>query len=293
MPVANQLHTDKAPSVFTATSTHDYLRKYCEWRKCQNSSFSVRALAKKLEFNSHSLLAMIIRGERVPRLETLKLISDYIGLSETEYEYLQNLLLFQKAKSTKEKLRLGMILTKQRPAGDELVLEVDGLAIFERWYHIAILEMTLIKPFHPDPAWIAQQLGPTINASMVLDAVDRLVRSGQLERREDGSLRKTAHVIKTPPRVTTAAMRSYQKQMLQRAATSLEGQAVAQRLFMNTMIPFNSQETEQAKDMLADFIEKFRSRFSTINGDCVYYLGSQFFYVTKPAPNTHQANTLN
>lgn len=277
-----QQAASQRPDVFRATSIHDYLKGYCDWKKANVPTFSVRALAKKLDFKSHSLLAMIVRGERLPRPETLKVLADYFELTEREYDYLLNLLFFQKAKNSKEKLRLGMLLTKQRPPDDDLVIEVDGLAIFERWYHIAVLEMTLLKNFHPEPEWIAQQLGTTVTAPMVVDAIERLLRSGLLERAPDGTLQKSNFVTRSRARITTSAMRSYQKQMLQRAAVAIESQQVHERLFMNTMVPFDSRETDAAKDMIADFIEKFQTRFGQPKGDCVYFLGTQFFFVTRP-----------
>ena len=274
--------TKMRPSVFSAISVDDFLRQYFEWRKRIQPTFSLRMLSKKLDFRSHSLLAMIVRGERNPSPEVLKQLADFAELSEREYDYLLTLLLFKKSKNPREKLRLGSILTKQKPTTDELVIEVDAIAIFERWYHIAILEMTLLKNFVSDADWIASQLGPTVSSSMVQDAIERLLRSGLLELDQQGNLKKVTLVTRTRPFITTAAMRSYQKQMLQRASVSIEAQAVSRRLFMNSMMPFNSQDTDDAKEMIAEFVEKFRTRFSSPGGDTVYILGTHLFHITEP-----------
>ncbi|MCX6118371.1 MAG: DUF4423 domain-containing protein [Proteobacteria bacterium] len=183
--------TKMRPSVFSAISVDDFLRQYFEWRKRIQPTFSLRMLSKKLDFRSHSLLAMIVRGERNP-------------------------------------------------------------------------------------------LGPTVSSSMVQDAIERLLRSGLLEFDQQGNLKKVTLVTRTRPFITTAAMRSYQKQMLQRASVSIEAQAVSRRLFMNSMMPFNSQDTDDAKEMIAEFVEKFRTRFSSPGGDTVYLLGTHLFHITEP-----------
>ena len=269
------------PEVFSALSVHDYLKRYFSWKKSESPSFSLRSVARKLSFKSQSHFAMIVRGERLPQPETLKSISELIGHTDREYEYLLSLLLFQKAKSTKEKLRLGVILTKQRSTTDDLVLEVDGLAIFERWYHIAILEMTLMAGFVPDERWIADRLGSTISPNMVQDAIERLLRSGLIERMPDGSLKKINMVTKSRGKITTASMRSYQKQMLQRAAVAIENQPPTERLFMNVMFPLDTADIDRAKDEVASFIESFRLKFSKPGSDSIYYFGGQLFSIAR------------
>jgi hypothetical protein len=76
--------------------------------------------------------------------------------------------------------------------------------------------------------------------------------------------------------------------MLLKASTSLDTQPVNERLFMNLTLPFDSRDTQAAKDMIAEFVDRFHRRFDNPQGDCLYSLGACFFNITPP----HQSNKL-
>jgi hypothetical protein len=44
------------------------------------------------------------------------------------------------------------------------------------WYHFAILDLTRLDDFQPEPAWVSRKLGLTV--SEVKIAVERLLRLG-------------------------------------------------------------------------------------------------------------------
>jgi uncharacterized protein (TIGR02147 family) len=270
------------PDVFSACSIHEAISKLFAWKKSTTNGFSVRILAKRLNMRSHSLLAMYSRGERLPTIETLNSISAYFELKEPEFDYLVALLLYQKAKTPVEKNRLGEILLKKRSKSEEVILESDDWSIFERWYHIAILEMTRLKSFQPDASWIAMRLGDQVTLEMVEEALKKLLRSKLIVVQPDGTYQKAVEVVKSKRKTTTLTMRSYQKQMLQRAALALDDQPVPQRLLTNLMIPFDSKNINEAKEMVMSFIEGFQAKFDTPEGDCVYSLGTQLFQVAAP-----------
>jgi hypothetical protein len=49
---------------------------------------------------------------------------------------------------------------------------------------------------------------------------------------------------------------------MQRASVPIKAQAASRRLFMNSMMPFTLEDIDHAKEMIADFVEKFRARLS-------------------------------
>jgi uncharacterized protein (TIGR02147 family) len=277
-------------TIYTYGSFGEYFAEYMRAGRERNRSFSYRVLARSIKLKSPSLLAMIARGEREPTPEVLHRLCEHMGLGRPEARYAELLVSFKRARDISEQLRYARELKRLKPANDELVLELETLELVAKWYAIVILEMTQLPGFKDDPEWIRQRLGATVSADMVREAMASLERQGIVTRDEAGVPRKAAEVVRSTVNVPSSAIRSFHKQVLQRAHAAIDRQAMNERYFTSMTVAVPRSKIATAKKLITQFREDFWKAMGD-EGETpeeVYHLAVQFFRSTEkptqPAP---------
>jgi uncharacterized protein (TIGR02147 family) len=161
-------------------------------------------------------------------------------------------------------------------------LTEDRFALIADWYHYAILELTLLKPFRGEPAWIAKKLGITV--SEVNIAVERLIRLELLEivSKSEWKLRQ-AHNSNASNPLTAAAFRKLQKQILEQAIRALEVTPVTERDQSSMTMAISSHKLEEAIERITRFRRDLCSFLQEDPAkDRVYQLSISLFPVTSP-----------
>lgn len=190
-------------------------------RSREISGYSLRAFAQSLETDP-SAMAKLLKGKNRIGTHTIRKLGRSMALSEDEIEEFVE---HRRNRIGAEILPTAKILH----AGNYRDLHSDQFQIISDWYHLAILELTHVESFVPQPKWIARVLG--ISVAETNDALERLQRLGLLKT---GSGKKWHDLssgfttnITAPNR--NAAQRKFQKQVLERAITALETVPLAYR----------------------------------------------------------------
>lgn len=233
-------------------------------QRCRkNPGYSLRAFARSLQVEP-SALSQMINGKR-PITENMKLrLGSALGLKIHELE-------------------------KIPTTGTELIdngyqkLELDTFAFISDWYHYAILELTYVKGFNADPAWICKRLGITKSECTI--AVKRLLRLGLLEETPEGSLRdvsENGELTSLHPTMTSGAARNYQIQLLELSKKSVENDPLEIRNHTSATFCFDVADLEKAVEAIAKFRRKFAKDFQPKNeGNEVYQIQISLFPLTK------------
>jgi uncharacterized protein (TIGR02147 family) len=274
-------------TIYTYGSFGEYFAEYMRLGRERNRSFSYRVLARTIKLKSPSLLAMIARGEREPTPEILHRLCEHMGLARPEARFAELLVSFKRARDINEQLRYARELKRLKPTNDELILELETLELVAKWYAIVILEMTNLPGFKDDPEWIRQRLGTTtVTTDMVREAMGTLERQGVVTRDDAGIPRKTAEVVRSTANVPSSAVRSFHKQVLQRAHSAIDRQSMSERHFTCTTVAVPRSKVATAKRLITQFREDFWKAMEDENEtpEEVYHLAVQFFRSTeKPA----------
>ena len=160
-------------------------------------------------------------------------------------------------------------------------LDVEKYHLISSWYHLAILDLTTTRNFISNSQWIADRLG--ITRIEVDSAVERLLVLGFLQKK-NGGLKKTVQHMHWVPENSKAAVRSYHKQMLVRAASELEktdDQSFARRSITGNSLAIDSARIDEAKQAIYEFEKDFAKRFTSGSPDEVYHFNLQFFPSTQ------------
>jgi uncharacterized protein (TIGR02147 family) len=160
-----------------------------------------------------------------------------------------------------------------------LEISVEDFDAISDWYHYAILELTFTRGFSSDETWIARRLG--ISVSQAREAIERLIRLRLLERDSNGVLSKAHETITTAGhKITAPALRHYQRQILEKAVTSLDTVAIEQRCMHSITVPVTLPNIPLAKEMIREFARALCKTLENGEPTEVYQLGIALYPVS-------------
>lgn len=249
-----------------SSSFRSFLKNELARRCAKNPSYSLRSFAKLLGV-SHTTLSQVISGKRPLTLKAQKQMALALALSPEQF------------------------VSFQMPGDitfDEQFepLNIKKYDILADWIHDAILELTHLKSFKPDPKWMAVVLD--VNVHEVNAAIDRLVQAGLLKvgrsRWKDLSANNTINHLGD---FTNPALKKYQKDILEKSMVALESLPREERDHTSLMLNFSAKNIKEAKQMIKEFRTKFsvKTKLKSKDADNVFALNISFFPISKIIPN--------
>jgi uncharacterized protein (TIGR02147 family) len=240
-----------------------YLKNELARRCAKNPAYSLRAFAKLLGI-SHTSLSQVLSGKRPLTQKSQLQMAEALALSP------EQLIGFQISKD---------ISFEEQFKG----LDLEQFDIFADPIHDAILELTHLKYFKPQTAWIATVLD--VNAHQVSAAVDRLVRVKLLKIERNGKWKDLSHnnTNNHLGDFNHAALRKYQKDLLDKSAVALESLPREERDHTSLMLKFSKKNMKEAKALIKEFRTKFsvQAKVKSKDQDEVFALTVSFFPISK------------
>lgn len=233
-------------------------------RKAKNAQYSLRAFAEALGL-SPATLSQVISGKRPLTLKAAKQIATHCAMDPSlRAEFLAS-------------VALGSERDSSQDTTDFAQLEMDTFSAISDWWHYAILSLGEVKGSKASPTWIAQRLGiPQRDASA---ALERLSRLGLIEIK-NGRYRQCGKALSTSQDVTSAAIRKFHRQNLEKAAEALENVPVESRDFGAVTLAIAKSDMPRAKSLLLNLRREFtRTIGANPKRDSVYTLSINFFPV--------------
>lgn len=213
-----------------------------------NSRYSLRAFAKTLGLSSGAL-SEILNQRRPVSAKAAAKISKALGLTTTESKPLAR--------------------TK---------LDEDTFQLIADWYHFAILNLLDCEGFRWNATYIAKRLAIT-NAQARL-AMELLLRVG-LVHMKDGRVVGAKDYVLSPSGVPSNAVRSYHRQILDKAVNALELHSVNEREFNGVGIALDPKRLPQLKREISDFIDDLAAKHSIGKRQEVFFFETALFQITK------------
>jgi uncharacterized protein (TIGR02147 family) len=254
-----------------------WLRKEYERRENKNPRYSLRAFAKFLGF-APGALSEILAHKRELSWDLAIRCSDRLKLSPSEQKKFLTL-----AKNQQEmKKQIRRVRQMDDDGFNFKSLDEDIFHFISDWPHFAILSLSHVQDFNPEPTWIAGRLG--LKISEVVGAVDRLRRLGLIRSAPGKSgWEATEARLTTGKDIPSDAVRRYHYQCLSRAQIALDEVEVSARDVTSITMAIDPQRLPLAKEM----IRRFRRQVAEIledeggNRTAVYQLNVQLLPMTK------------
>lgn len=269
-------------SILEYLSFSDFLRDYAAEQKQRSSKFSYQFFAKKLGLKSASLIAMLVKGERLPTDDFLQRLMSYLRLSTHEIAYAETLLRYCKANDGPQKEYFAEKLKSFRRPSEVSEVRLDEFELIASWLHVAILELCNLKDFRGEIGWIAKRLGFGFDVKEVEEALLRLERLGLLVRDDSGVFSRTKKGFRTPDGVPSSAIRHFHAEVLDRAKAAITEQGVEERFLNAVTLSIQASQMEKARELIRNFMVEFsRAMQAEGTADETYQLALQFYKVSK------------
>lgn len=214
-----------------------------------NERYSVRAFANHLGVDSSSL-SQILSGKRLLSEKKMKTLCDKIGIQTP-------------SESTES---------------DFSLLSMDSFAVISDWYHFAILDLTHLKNFKSDPAWIARKL--SIQPMEAIQAFIRLKRLGMLVEKDGRLVKAEGFYTNYSEGVTSAALKEYQRQVIKKALHAVDGCPQERKDITSITIAADSKKLKEAKEKIKNFRRELCAFLEDGESDSVFHLALQLYPVT-------------
>ncbi len=252
------------------------LQKFEDAKK-RNSSWSIRAFAKRLEISPSTLSSLLNGKRKISRrlalsiARALDLNNDEITKFMSSFSNIQN--------PNQQSLKL-----------EYVKLQMDQYKVISSWYHFAILSLIKTKDFQDDPAWIAKRLG--IPKQTVSDALERLISLGILFYDNDKNLKRSHPNYTTSDDIVNFSLRKAHKEYLNLAAESLEKVSLDQRDLTYMTMAINPENIPEAKQRIREFEQELCSILGKGEKKEVYNVCVQLFPLTVLTKNNDQGGNL-
>lgn len=247
-------------------------------RRCRmNPNYSIRAFANFLKTDSSSL-TQILRGTRNA---SVKMIERFADLLEASPEI--RLVIVADAK---KKQRRKFALPPQSEPESYLQLQEDIFNMMADWYHYAILELSKIPGFDPSPRWIAVKLGLSTTEARI--AIERLQRLSLLVK-ENGKLKASTDLVTNAGGLPTSeAMRSLQRQVLQKALRSIEETPPERKDITSMTMAIDERKLPEARTMIKEFRRRLCDFVEDGVPSAVFNLGIQLYPLTETSEEKNE-----
>jgi len=255
----------------------DLLKREFAARCARNPHYSLRAFARDLKFLP-SRLSDVLNGRQGLSELSARHIAGGLSLSENERTWFSASVESHHARSRVRRRIAETSLEKMEDGGRYKRLREDIFAVVADWYHFAILELTAVKGFRQDPRWIGRRLG--IGTSVAELALERLEAVGLLKREGDMFV-PTSSFVASPDEIPSEAVKRHHQQILEKAATALALQPVAEREFSANTLAIDPADLPAIKEDLKNFRRRLERKYKkSPNRTRVYCLAQQFFSLT-------------
>jgi uncharacterized protein (TIGR02147 family) len=212
--------------IFQYTNYRRYLKEKFEEKKRENPKYSHRVFSKMAGLKSSNFLNLVIKGQRNLTSLTISKFAGALNLLEIETEYFENLVLFNQAKSLKEKDRYFKktmeVARRVKTLEHSRLIHEGQYEFYSKWYNTCIWALLDMYVFVGDFKWLAAQVYPTITVKQARESVALLERTGLVKKNSDGIYKVIHNTVSTGESVKSLALGRYYLEMLKLAADAVE-----------------------------------------------------------------------
>lgn len=251
----------RMPSVFDFQDYRRFLKEWLFWKKQVQPGYSATIFARKAGIKAHTLLGMVIRGERNLSFETIRHFGKGVGLSQPELSYLEKLVLFNQARTSEDKAHyFKSLFSSARGQTKDIRNLRDHADYFAHWYVVAIRELVVLKDFNPDPEWISRKLKRKVTRKQAQEAWETVVRLGLVEQ-IDGVFRMTDQRIDVDTGHANFVLRKFHREYLRRAEEAIDGEPIHERELSSITLAVSPEDLAAIRTQVKEFRRKLHESF--------------------------------
>ncbi len=254
---------------------------YAEQKDKKGSAFSFRSFARQAGLSSPNFLKLVMDGKRNLGPDGIKSFAKALKLSKEDAVYFENLVHFNQCSTDDERNEWYKRLSASKKYREVREIEKDYFVYFSRWYYAAVRELVLLPDFKEDPDWISRRLSPPITVKEAETALELLQKLGFLKRQK-GKLVQAEQNITTAREIISLAIANFHRQMIQRAAESIDRTKPERRDISSLTIALSREKFQEAKRRIQEFRRELNVLLSEdASPDSVYQINFQLFNLSE------------
>ena len=268
--------------VFRHADYRAFLRAYYEQGKRSKRGMSLRSFSRRVGLRSPNYLKLVIDGARNLTPELALRFAEACALRGEAIDYFCTLVLFNQAKTAKERdLHYGRLKSFRRYR-DTHKLDLAQDAYHSEWYIPVIRELVARADFSDDPKWIAKTLLPPITAPQAHKALAVLGDLGLLVRDAAGRLQQAEPLVGTPAGPLGHHVARFHRTMMQLAAESLDRVPRDDREIGALTLCISQAQMHALKAELECFEQQLLQRYGAEDAERVVQVNVQMFPLSNP-----------
>lgn len=283
------------PEVLTQLDYRSYLNQWFQAKKKLQPGFSGAMFAKKAGLQSHTILGMVIRGDRNLSSDSIRGFVRAVGLRSKEAIYFEKLVLFNQSRNSEDRAyyfeQLHSIASSSKEGAFKLITSIQNHALYlSHWYNAAIREMAHLADFTGNPQWIAAKLKRKITPKQASEALTLLLDLGFLavkcQENGENKYEVLQASIDIDPNSVDFAIRNFHKEYLERAKDALDGEGLHEREFSSMTMTLSLDDLKLVKARIKEFRQKLNTDFPTSRNPRteVVAINMQLLQLTTPNP---------
>jgi uncharacterized protein (TIGR02147 family) len=258
----------RMPSVFDYQDYRTFLKEWLFWKKQVQPGYSATIFARKAGIKAHTLLGMVIRGERNLSFETIRHFGKGLGLTQPELAYLEKLVLFNQARTSEDKAHyFNQVFSASRGQAKDMRVLHDYSDYFASWYVVAIRELVELSDFNPDAEWISRKLKRKITRKQAQEAWETVVRLGLVEKVEPtqeggaATYRLKDQNIDVDLNHASFVMRKFHREHLKRAEEAIDGEPMMDRELHSATLAVSAEDLAMVRAQVKEYCRKLLETF--------------------------------
>jgi uncharacterized protein (TIGR02147 family) len=273
----------KLPSVFEYLDYRCFLQDHYAASKQLKPQYSFRFFARRAGLSSSNFLKLVMDGKRNLGPATIPNFVKALKLDAGEAAFFADLVALDQAQTLAERNRAFERVAANLRFRAARRLEGPLFKYLTRWYYPAVRELAGRADFVDDPGWIAKQLMPPITVRQARAALKTLVDLGLLVEDDRGRLVRGETSLTTGHEVRSIVIPAYHRQMIERAADSLEHVVPDERDVSALTVCIKGSSLADLKQRIRRFREEMLERCdSEEDPEQVYQLCIQLFPLSRP-----------
>ena len=269
-------------AIFEYYDYRGFLRDYYTSKKSQNRYFSYRFFAREAGIKSPVFFKEVAEGKKNLSRSMIEKFSIALKFSEREATYFKNLVLFNQAKTGRQKQEYYAVLRSMENAKSEKALDADQYDYFSTWYNVVIRELVTLVDIRGDYKLLATLVQPSITAHEAKASVKLLLKLGLLRKRADGRFEQVDTAITARSGVATLAIREFNRKMAIHAVAAIENFPRDERSICGVTIGISPAMFEIINAEIAAFKDRIVTLVSRDEeSERVYQLNMQLFPVSR------------
>lgn len=269
-------------AIFDYFDYRSFLRDFYSYKKSKYRYFSYRFFARAAGIKSPVFFKEVAEGKKNLSRSMIQKFCTALQFNEKEATYFKYLVLFDQAKTGKEKQEYYVVLRSLENTKNEKTLNADQYDYFSTWYNVVVRELVTLFDFKDDFKLLATSVYPPIKTGEAKASVKLLLKLGLIRRRPDGSYEQTDTAITIKSGVATLAVRQFNKTMAVHAAAAIEDFPKTERTILGITIGISPAMREIIDAEIAAFKDRIVTLVSRDNdSERVYQLNMQLFPVSR------------